>query len=125
MAIQLATFFIIEDYGNYWLHRWLHTEWAYRKIHWKHHEFTTPMSFAASYAHPLEILILGIPSFVGPAIVRCHVITLWAWIVLRQWEAVETHSGSVRCALPSRLSRHSVGSNFRGLVLHSWSCFWN
>eukprot|EP00850_Spirogloea_muscicola_P011717 SM000073S21493 [mRNA] locus=s73:616783:617887:- [translate_table: standard] len=93
MLLQLATFFIVEDYGNYWIHRWLHTDWAYKHIHWKHHVYTAPMAVAASYAHWAEVLLLGIPSFVGPAIVQCHVVTLWAWILLRQLEAIETHSG--------------------------------
>ncbi|GBG66260.1 hypothetical protein CBR_g57861 [Chara braunii] len=93
VVLQLAVFFIIEDFGNYWIHRWFHNGWAYKYFHYKHHEFTTPMSFAASYAHPVEVLVLGIPTLAGPAIVKCHVLTLWLWINLRNWEALETHSG--------------------------------
>ena len=93
MALQLLVFFLVEDYGNYWLHRYMHQGWLYANIHYKHHEFSTCMSVASSYAHWAEVLVLGIPSFAGPAIVQCHVITLWAWILLRQWEAIDTHSG--------------------------------
>eukprot|EP00897_Mesotaenium_endlicherianum_P003125 jgi/Mesen1/2840/ME000174S02092 len=93
MALQLAVFFLVEDYGNYWVHRALHSPWGFARIHYKHHEYSTPCSFSATYAHWAEVLLLGVPSFVGPAIVRCHVVTLWAWILLRQWEAIETHSG--------------------------------
>lgn len=91
--VQIATWFIIEDYGNYFIHRWLHSGWAYRKIHYMHHEYDTPMAPAASWAHPVEILVLGIPTFVGPAVTGCHMITCWAWFTIRQLEAVETHSG--------------------------------
>ncbi|EFJ30871.1 hypothetical protein SELMODRAFT_170047 [Selaginella moellendorffii] len=90
---QLAVYFLIEDYGNYWIHRWLHCGWGYKNIHYLHHEFTAPMSFAAPYAHWAEILVLGIPSFVGPALVPGHMVTLWLWIALRHIEAMETHSG--------------------------------
>uniref|UniRef100_A0A7C8ZI96 4-alpha-methylsterol monooxygenase n=1 Tax=Opuntia streptacantha TaxID=393608 RepID=A0A7C8ZI96_OPUST len=93
ILIQLAVYFIIEDYTNYWLHRWLHSKWGYENIHRVHHEYTAPIGFAAPYAHWAEILILGIPSFLGPAIVPGHMITLWLWIALRQIEAIETHSG--------------------------------
>ncbi|KAF8413048.1 hypothetical protein HHK36_001023 [Tetracentron sinense] len=91
--LQLLVYFVVEDYGNYWIHRLLHCKWGYEKIHRVHHEFTAPIGFAAPYAHWAEVLILGIPSFLGPALVPGHMITFWLWIVLRQVEAIETHSG--------------------------------
>ncbi|XVF13280.1 hypothetical protein REPUB_Repub08aG0195100 [Reevesia pubescens] len=90
---QLAVYFVIEDYTNYWIHRFLHGKWGYEKIHRVHHEYSAPIGFAAPYAHWLEVLILGIPSFLGPAIAPGHMITFWLWIALRQIEAIETHSG--------------------------------
>jgi 4,4-dimethyl-9beta,19-cyclopropylsterol-4alpha-methyl oxidase len=84
---------MVEDYGNYWLHRWLHNGWWYENIHSVHHEFAAPMSFAAPYAHWLEVVILGVPTFAGPAVAPGHIITFWMWIAMRQLEALETHSG--------------------------------
>ncbi|XP_044476483.1 methylsterol monooxygenase 1-1-like [Mangifera indica] len=91
--VQLAVYFVVEDYTNYWIHRFLHAKWGYEKIHRVHHEYSAPISYAAPYAHWAEVLILGIPSFLGPAIVPGHMITFWLWIALRQIEAIETHSG--------------------------------
>ncbi|KAK6947661.1 Fatty acid hydroxylase [Dillenia turbinata] len=93
IAMQLMVYFMIEDYSNYWIHRLLHCKWGYEKIHRVHHEYTAPIGFAAPYAHWAEILILGIPSFLGPAIVPGHMITFWLWVALRQIEAIDTHSG--------------------------------
>ncbi|CAL0326302.1 unnamed protein product [Lupinus luteus] len=93
VLLQLLVYFMIEDYTNYWIHRFLHNKWGYEKIHKVHHEYQAPIGFAAPYAHWAEILILGIPSFLGPAIVPGHMITFWLWIALRQIEAIETHSG--------------------------------
>jgi sterol desaturase/sphingolipid hydroxylase (fatty acid hydroxylase superfamily) len=95
ICLQLTVYFLVEDYGNYWIHRWLHSEWAYNNIHYIHHEFTAPMSFSAPYSSVVEMILLGIPTFVGPALVPGHMITLWLWIALRQLEAIETHSGYV------------------------------
>ncbi|KAG0450803.1 hypothetical protein HPP92_026751 [Vanilla planifolia] len=93
MVAQLVVYFLLEDYGNYWIHRALHSKWGYEKIHHVHHVFTAPIGFAAPYAHWAEVLLLGIPSFVGPALVPGHMITFWLWFALRQIEAIETHSG--------------------------------
>ncbi|KAF2298201.1 hypothetical protein GH714_018564 [Hevea brasiliensis] len=93
MFWQLLVYALIEDYFNYWIHRWLHSKWGYQKIHHVHHEYAAPIGLAAPYAHWAEILILGIPSFLGPALVPGHIITYWLWFILRQMEAIETHSG--------------------------------
>eukprot|EP00898_Chlorokybus_atmophyticus_P007895 jgi/Chlat1/8106/Chrsp75S07556 len=93
ILLHLVICFIVEDYGNYWIHRWMHSPWLYNKIHYMHHEYTAPVSMCASYAHPIEIIALGLPTFAGPALLGCHLITLWLWIPLRALEATETHSG--------------------------------
>ncbi|XP_071707519.1 methylsterol monooxygenase 1-1 [Rutidosis leptorrhynchoides] len=90
---QLFVYFLVEDFTNYWIHRFLHGKWGYENIHKVHHEYTAPIGYAAPYAHWAEVLILGIPSFLGPAMVPGHMITFWLWIALRQIEAIETHSG--------------------------------
>ncbi|KAI7733257.1 hypothetical protein M8C21_009724 [Ambrosia artemisiifolia] len=93
ICLQLFVYFLVEDFTNYWIHRFLHGKWGYENIHKVHHEYTTPIGYAAPYAHWAEVLILGIPSFLGPAMVPGHMITFWLWIALRQIEAIETHSG--------------------------------
>ncbi|XP_048136816.1 methylsterol monooxygenase 1-1-like isoform X2 [Rhodamnia argentea] len=90
---QLLIYLLIEDYATYWLHRWLHCKWGYEKIHRVHHEYTAPIGFAALHVHWAEILILGIPSFLGPAFVPGHMITLWLWFALRQIQVIDTHVG--------------------------------
>ncbi|KAA8515934.1 hypothetical protein F0562_019113 [Nyssa sinensis] len=93
MFWQLLVYVVVEDYTNYWLHRLLHCEWGYEKIHRVHHEYTAPIGLAAPYAHWAEVLILGFASFLGPLMVPRHMITFWLWMILRQAKAIETHSG--------------------------------
>ncbi|XP_022759533.1 methylsterol monooxygenase 1-1-like [Durio zibethinus] len=109
---QLVVYFLIEDYTNYWIHRLLHSKWGYEKIHYVHHEYNAPFGFAAPYAHWAEILVLGIPTFLGPAMVPCHIITLWLWTVLRQAEAIETHSGYNFPWSPSRFIPFYGGAEY-------------
>uniref|UniRef100_A0A803MQJ0 Fatty acid hydroxylase domain-containing protein n=1 Tax=Chenopodium quinoa TaxID=63459 RepID=A0A803MQJ0_CHEQI len=93
ILMQLTVYLVVEDYTNYWLHRLLHSKWGYENIHKVHHEYTAPIGFAAPYSHWSEILILGFPAFLGPAMVPGHITTFLLWMVLRHIEAIETHSG--------------------------------
>ncbi|KAJ0112356.1 hypothetical protein Patl1_00266 [Pistacia atlantica] len=93
LLLQLGVYFLVEDYVGYWVHRWLHTKWGYENIHHVHHEYRAPIGFSAPYAHWSEILILGFPAFLGPALIPGHIITYWLWFILRQMEAIDTHSG--------------------------------
>ena len=93
IAWQLPVFFVIEDFYFYWIHRFLHHKSIYKYIHKIHHEHTHPFGIAAEYAHPVETLFLGLGTLLGPLLFARHMVTLWAWLLVRLWETVEDHSG--------------------------------
>lgn len=93
ILLQVSFFFVVEDYLNYWLHRWLHTPWLYRHVHSVHHMYDAPFSIVAANAHPAEVVILAIPTFVGPLILSPHLYTLMLWQLFRNFEAIDIHSG--------------------------------
>ncbi|PXF50094.1 Methylsterol monooxygenase 1-3 [Gracilariopsis chorda] len=93
MLIQIAYFFLVEDFLNYWFHRWLHLPWLYKHIHSVHHKYDSPFGLVAAYAHPAEVVILAIPTFVGPVAVGPHLYTLMIWQAFRNFEAIDIHSG--------------------------------
>ncbi|KAK8865966.1 hypothetical protein IAR55_001115 [Kwoniella newhampshirensis] len=98
MAAQIAFFFVFEDTFHYWAHRGLHYGPFYKHIHKLHHEFSAPIGLAAEYAHPLEVLILAQGTITGPFIYclfrgDLHIFTVYVWITLRLWQAVDAHSG--------------------------------
>lgn len=98
MAMQIGLFFVMEDTFHYWAHRGLHYGPFYKHIHKLHHKFSAPFGLAAEYAHPLEVMILGLGT-VGSPILYCaisknlHLVTMYAWIVLRLFQAIDAHSG--------------------------------
>ncbi|WVQ97420.1 hypothetical protein IAU59_004533 [Kwoniella sp. CBS 9459] len=110
MAAQIAFFFVFEDMFHYWAHRALHYGPLYKHIHKLHHEFAAPIGLAAEYAHPLEVLILAQGTITGPFLYclfrkDLHILTVYIWITLRLWQAVDAHSGydfpwSLRHILP-------------------------
>ncbi|KAF2165684.1 hypothetical protein M409DRAFT_67058 [Zasmidium cellare ATCC 36951] len=98
MAYQLAIFFVLEDTWHYWTHRAMHWGPLYKNIHKIHHQYSAPFGLAAEYASPIEVMILGLGT-VGTPILWCaitkdlHLLTMYVWIVLRVFQAIDAHSG--------------------------------
>ncbi|WLF76371.1 C-4 sterol methyl oxidase [Lodderomyces elongisporus] len=98
MLFQWALFFVLEDAWHYWLHRGLHYGVFYKYIHKQHHRYAAPFGLTAEYAHPVEVALLGMGT-VGIPIVYCiitqnlHLFTVSIWIILRLFQAVDSHSG--------------------------------
>lgn len=68
---QIALFFVLEDAWHYFAHRLLHHRLLYKHIHKLHHEFSAPFGLAAEYAHPIEVMVLGLGTVGSPL--------LWCW----------------------------------------------
>ncbi|EQC39812.1 hypothetical protein SDRG_03234 [Saprolegnia diclina VS20] len=84
---------VLEDFYNYWAHRFLHWKKIYKYIHKLHHEYAAPFGITAEYAHPAETLILGLGTFLGPLLLTRHLLTLWVWMVVRIMQSIDSHSG--------------------------------
>ncbi|GKU21613.1 methylsterol monooxygenase [Fusarium langsethiae] len=116
MALQIALCFVMEDAWHYWFHRALHYGPLYKAIHKMHHTYSAPFGLAAEYASPIETALLGI-GVVGCPIVllaitgELHLFTMYTWIVLRLFQAIDSHSGydfpwSLRHILPVWAGAH-------------------
>ncbi|KAK4235531.1 hypothetical protein C8A03DRAFT_36619 [Achaetomium macrosporum] len=98
MAMHIAIFFVIEDTWHYWFHRALHYGPLYKSIHKLHHTYSAPFGLAAEYASPIEVMLLGI-GVVGSPILwvsltgELHLVTMYVWIILRLFQAIDAHSG--------------------------------
>ena len=79
-------------------HQALHTSILYKHIHKMHHKYSAPFGLAAEFAHPAEIAILGMGTVGGP-LLYCyfmrdlHIVTVYIWIMLRLFQAIDAHSG--------------------------------
>ncbi|KAF4342903.1 methylsterol monooxygenase [Fusarium beomiforme] len=98
MALQIAICFIMEDAWHYWFHRALHYGPLYKAIHKMHHTYSAPFGLAAEYASPIETALLGIGVVGCPIILlaitgELHLFTMYTWIVLRLFQAIDSHSG--------------------------------
>ncbi|KAI5122304.1 hypothetical protein M0805_002380 [Coniferiporia weirii] len=95
---QVALFFVFEDAFHYCVHQAMHYGPLYKHIHKVHHRYSAPFGLAAEYAHPVEVLVLGMGTIGGPLLYcyfapNLHIVTVYAWITLRLFQAVDSHSG--------------------------------
>jgi sterol desaturase/sphingolipid hydroxylase (fatty acid hydroxylase superfamily) len=104
--------FVLEDAYFYVVHRLLHYGPFYKYIHKKHHDFAAPIGIAAEYAHPVESLVLGIGTLVGPMLLTRHLFSLWVWLLVRLYQTVEAHSGYDFPWSPTKLIPFWGGSIF-------------
>jgi len=57
--LNAGFYFFWMDTWFYWTHRYLHTRWAWRNIHYVHHALLMPTAFAQDAVHPLEAILQG------------------------------------------------------------------
>lgn len=92
-SIHIVVCLLGEDFFHYWIHRYLHTPWAYKNIHKVHHHYLAPFGLTASYSHPAEIFMEAIATFLPILLLRPHFFTFYSWFIIRQFDAVFTHCG--------------------------------
>jgi lathosterol oxidase len=63
-------YFLVTDFGLYWMHRLMHHPVLFRAIHRWHHQTLSPTAFTASAMHPFEFAVYQVvamsPLFVFP-----------------------------------------------------------
>jgi methylsterol monooxygenase len=98
MLPQILCFFVLEDIWHYFAHKALHYGPMYKYILKLHHKHSAPFGLAAEVAHPLKIIILGTGTIGGPLLygdltANMHFVTVYLWVTLRLFQAVDAHSG--------------------------------
>lgn len=94
VIFELIICILMEEIGFYYSHRLFHHRMLYKHFHKMHHEWQSPISITAIYAHPLEHALSNMmPAFLGPLLMGSHVATIWLWVSLALLSTLNAHSG--------------------------------
>jgi len=61
LIFSVPLFLLFTDYCIYWIHRWLHVPWLYKRFHKPHHKWIIPTPFASHAFHPVDGWAQSIP----------------------------------------------------------------
>jgi sterol desaturase/sphingolipid hydroxylase (fatty acid hydroxylase superfamily) len=94
VARDIILSILLREILFYYIHRLLHHPSIYPTIHKPHHRFTAPVALAAQHATVTEHLFANIiPVSLPPIILKCHVVTFWAFLILELLQTTMVHSG--------------------------------
>ncbi|OCH95462.1 hypothetical protein OBBRIDRAFT_580457 [Obba rivulosa] len=58
---SILFFLVFTDYCIYWIHRWLHIPFFYKRLHKPHHKWIVPTPFASHAFHPVDGFAQSVP----------------------------------------------------------------
>jgi len=61
LVLSVPLFLLFTDYAIYWIHRWLHIPFLYKRIHKPHHRWIVTTPFASHAFHPVDGTCQGMP----------------------------------------------------------------
>lgn len=90
---QSFTFIMFTDCGIYFIHRWLHIPWVYKKLHKPHHKWIVCTPFASHAFHPVDGFAQSLPYHIYPMFFPLHrVLYLFLFSFVNFW-TVMIHDG--------------------------------
>jgi len=98
MLLELLSMIFFNEltffYGHWALHQKVFGVNLYARIHKIHHEFTAPIGLAASYCHPLEMLVSNaVPLTFGASLTQAHTYTVLTWVMFAVMSTQFHHGG--------------------------------
>jgi len=94
VALNLVSLSLASDFGLYWAHRLLHSDWLWRTVHSIHHRVREPTASSVLYIHPIDtIMQQGIPMTMAILLVSPDLASYYIFLVFHLTETTCFHSG--------------------------------
>jgi methylsterol monooxygenase/4-alpha-methyl-delta7-sterol-4alpha-methyl oxidase len=94
IIVQIVFFIFLDDFLYYWMHRYFHrNKWLLKHVHSVHHRVRNTCGINGNYMHWVEFSATASLMLLGPILIGAHLYVIWIWVALRQFEAVDGHTG--------------------------------
>ncbi|XP_055011574.1 cholesterol 25-hydroxylase-like protein 1, member 2 [Boleophthalmus pectinirostris] len=85
---------LLFDFQYYIWHLLHHRiRWLYVTFHAIHHKYSSPFALATQCLGGWELLTVGFWTTLNPILLKCHLLTTWAFMVVHVYVSVEDHCG--------------------------------
>ncbi|KAI6353541.1 hypothetical protein MCOR25_008945 [Pyricularia grisea] len=91
--LQFPLFLLFTDFCIYWIHRWLHVPFIYKRLHKPHHKWIMPTPFASHAFHPLDGYAQSFPYHLFPFIFPLQKVAYIALFVFINIWTILIHDG--------------------------------
>jgi len=107
---SIGLFLFFTDMCIYWIHRWLHIPWIYKRFHKPHHKWIVPTPFASHAFHPLDGYSQSVPYHLFIYLFPLHkYLYLGLFVAINIW-TIMIHDGAymIRSRVINDAAHHSV-----------------
>ncbi|XP_062995618.1 lathosterol oxidase [Elgaria multicarinata webbii] len=96
IIFSMLSFLFFTDMSIYWIHRFLHHKYLYKRFHKPHHVWKVPSPFSSHAFHPLDGFLQSVPYHMYPFFFPLHKMTyLGLYVFVNVW-SVSIHDGNFR-----------------------------
>ncbi|CAL1289049.1 unnamed protein product [Larinioides sclopetarius] len=94
ITLEIAFSILLQEIVYYYIHRFLHTPFLFKYVHYLHHKWNSPIAIIAELCHPLENFFANLfPIVLGPILLGSHLATSWIWYAIAIISTMISHSG--------------------------------
>ncbi|KAF9381219.1 c-5 sterol desaturase [Podila verticillata] len=110
VALSIAAFLFFTDCGIYWVHRFLHHPFVYKRLHKPHHKWIIPTPFSSHAFHPVDGYLQSVPYHIFVFAVPMQKYIYLTMFVLVNFWSVLIHDGEVvvESSVINSAAHHSV-----------------